>query len=110
MERRAVDQADKLQEASVDWVRRGNDSYRIYKTCDLQWSTFIIGTEKHNSEFEIGCSHVACARNGGPFAVMNKKDNFLSGGTHMLKDHIGIFNACGKLTAKVMVRIAKSKE
>ena len=103
MERRVVDQAEKLQEMSMEWVKRGNDNYRMYKACDLQWNGYILGSEKYNAEFEIGNSHVACARNGGPFAVMNKRDNFLSGSTHLLKDHIAIFNACGILTAKVMV-------
>jgi len=96
------DIAEKLQDLSVEWQELGKAHYRMYKMCDLQWSTFIIGTEKYNAEFEINGSIVASARNGGPIAVMNRKDNFLSGASHLLKDHIGIFNACGKLTGKVM--------
>ena len=98
-----VDIVEKLEDTVAYWEKLGAVNYRKYKMCDLQWKTFIIGSEKYNSEFEISGSLVACARNGGPIAVMNKKGNFLSGGTHMLKDHIGIFNACGKLISKVTV-------
>ncbi len=98
-----ADIATKLQDLSSDWVKRGNVNYRMYKMCDLQWETFIIGSDKYNADFEIGGSLVACSRNGGPVSVMNKKGNFVSGGTHLLKEHIGIFNACGKLITKSAV-------
>jgi len=98
-----TDIAEKLQELSTEWVKRGNVNYRKFKMCGLQWATYIIGNEKYNCDFEICGSLVACSRNGGPIAVMNKKGNFLSGGTHMLKEHIGIFNACGNQICKIPV-------
>jgi len=96
--------ADRMQEMSVEWQKRGNVNYRSFKMCDLQWTTFIIGQDKYGAEFEISGSIVAAALNGGPIAVVNKKNNFLSGGSHLLKDHIAMFNACGKLIEKVTVK------
>jgi hypothetical protein len=98
-----IDIAEKLQEYAAEWVKRGNVNYRMYKMSSLQWTSFIVGQDKHNGEFEIGGSLIACGCNGGPIAVMNRKGNFISGATNLLKDHIVIFNACGNRISQVAV-------
>jgi len=98
-----VDIAEKLQEHAAEWVKRGNVNYRMYKMSSLQWTSFIIGQDKHNGEFDINGSLIACGRNGGPIAVMNRKGNFISGSTNLLKDHVVIFNACGNRISQVVV-------
>ena len=101
----SVDIAEKLHDLASEWVERGNVKYRMYKMSGLQWTTFIIGADKYNAEFEISGSLVACGRNGGNIAVMNRKGNLIAGGTHLLHEHVVIFNACGMLQCKIPVSI-----
>ncbi len=71
--------------------------------CDLNWSSYILGGDKFNAEFEILYTHVAVAANGGPVALMNKRSHLLSGSSHLLKKHIAIFNGSGNLITKIPV-------
>ena len=101
----SVNIAEKLHDLASEWVERGNSKYRMYKMSELQWTTFILGTDKYDAEFEISGSLVACSRNGGNIAVMNRKGNLLAGGTHLLHEHLVIFNACGILQSTIPVLI-----
>ena len=98
------DISEKFQELSLEWVKTGNANYRMFKMCDLQWIPFILGPDKDcNSEFDINESRITCAKNGGPIAVMKGENVLLSGSSHLLKNHIGIFSACGLPIAKLPV-------
>lgn len=101
----SIDIAKKLQEMAAEWVKLNTTTYRMYKMSSIQWTSFIIGQDMCNAEFDISGSLIACSRNGGPIAVMNRRGNFISGSTHLLKDHIVAFNACGKRIGQITVTL-----